>query len=80
MRIDKFTEIFNIEEKYFLANFRTGAVDEVENYIIKEINKLKEKGSFTPPECGLKESLIEEMIERGYITYYSDNEEADEVR
>lgn len=80
MRIDRFTEIFIVEGRTFLVNFRTGAIDEVEDSIIKEINKLKKKGSFTPLECGLKEPLIEEMIERGYITYYSDKEEADEIK
>lgn len=80
MKIDKFTEIFYLEKIKFLVNFKTGAIDVVEDFIINEINRLKKKGSFTPLDCELQESLIEEMIKRGYITYYSDREEADERR
>ena len=78
MRIDRFTEIVNIDDRVFLFNIKTGAMDEVNTHIANELLKLQRKGSFTPLECNLKESLIEEMIDRGYITYYSDREETDE--
>lgn len=80
MKIDKYTEIFNVGERHFLFNFKTGAMDEVEEYLINEFGELKNKGSFTSRQCKLKESLLEEMAERGYITYYSDKEEEDERR
>lgn len=78
MRIDKFTKIINLKNKVFVCNVKTGAMDEIDPSIANEINKLEPLNSFTPLETNLKESLIEDMIDRGYITYYSDKEETDE--
>ena len=78
MRIDKFTKIVNLTDSLFICNIKSGAVDAVDKFIVDEIEKLSILKSFTPLESNLKESIIEEMINRGYITYYSEKEETDE--
>jgi len=78
MRVDKFTRIIKIENENFLCNTKTGAIDEVDKFTANEVDRLQLIKSFTPLECNLSESLIEDLIERGYITYYSDKEETDE--
>ena len=80
MRIDKFTEIVNYKRRHFLFNSLSGAIDEVDREVIEKIMSLSNAGSFTPLESGLKEAFINYMIERGYITCYSDIEEDDEKK
>ncbi len=41
MRISKFTEIFKVQGRNYLFNFGTGAIDEVEDYLIEEIKRLR---------------------------------------
>lgn len=78
MRIDRFTKIVNIENSFFVCNIKTGAIDAIDKFIADELDRLTIKNSFTPLECNLKEQLLEEMINRGYLTYYSEKEEIDE--
>ena len=78
MRVDKFTKIIKMNESHFVCNIKMGTVDAIDNCTADELEKLRLVNSFTPLECNFSESLIGEMINRGYITYYSEKEELDE--
>ncbi len=79
MRVNRHTKTLKIFGNHFLFNSITGAIDEVDDHIVSRLQELEKRGSFSARESGLREPLINQMIERGHITYYCDTEEADEI-
>lgn len=74
MRIDPFTDIVEFEQKVYIINLRTGAIDEIDTELKDNISKLKARGSFSDEESLIKGSNLLNLIDKGYITSFTDKD------
>ncbi|NOU16241.1 MAG: hypothetical protein HOO91_01600 [Bacteroidales bacterium] len=74
MRIDPFTDIVEFEQKVYIINLRTGAIDEIDTELKTNIVKLKAKGSFSDEDSLVKGSILLNLIDKGYITSFTDKD------
>lgn len=74
MRVDIFTEWVSIDDKNYIINLRTNAVDEVDASLATQLQNLKKQGSFSNVDSTIEESTLEKLISKGYVINYSDKE------